>query len=149
MYPCGSGCAAWSRVTANIPDSRGNEKYIYQMPGSREGKGYFIRRFYICSGSVSEGIEKNRCEVPSGLAALFQASRRIWVYFRHSGPPFSISFAACCGYHSLSVSDYSLSCPGGKDTTWKEKKKSPGLRSGSYGRWLEMVQGIRLRLQGS
>ena len=71
MYPCGSGGAAWSRVTANIPDSRGNEKYIYQMPGSREGKGYFIRRFYICSGSVSEGIEKNRCEVPSGLAALF------------------------------------------------------------------------------
>ena len=31
----------------------------------------------------------------------------------------------------------------------QEKKKSPGLRSGSYGRWLEMVQGIRLRLQGS
>lgn len=25
-YPCGSGCAAWSRVTANIPaDSRGNK----------------------------------------------------------------------------------------------------------------------------
>ena len=45
--------------TANIPaDSRGNEKYIYQMPGSREGKGYFIGRFYRCSGSVSEGIEK-------------------------------------------------------------------------------------------
>ena len=73
---CGSGRAAWSRVTANIPaDSRGNEKYIYQMPGSREGKGYFIRRFYICSDNVSEGIEKNRCGVPSGLAALFSGIR--------------------------------------------------------------------------
>ncbi len=149
-YPCGSGCTAWSRGTANIPaDSRGNEKYIYQMPGSREGKGYFIGRFYRCSGSVSEGIEKIAVKYPLVLLRFFQASGWIWVYFRHSGPPFSMSFAACCGDHSLSVNDHSLPCPGGKDTTWKEKKKSPGLHSGSYGRWLETVQGIRLRLQGS
>lgn len=80
--------------------------------------------------------KKNAEKYPLVLLRFFQASGRIWVYFRHSGPPFSMSFASCCGYHSQSVNGHSIPCPGGKDTTWKEKKKSPGLHSGSYGRWL-------------
>ena len=137
-------------MTVNIPaDSRGNEKYIYQMPGSREGKGYFIRRFAYIPASCRKVSKKIAVKYPMVLLRFFQASWRIWVYFRHSGPPFSMSFAASCRHHSLSVNDHSISCPGGKDMTWKEEKKSPDLHSGSYGRWLEAVQGIRHRPQGS
>ena len=75
--------------------------------------------------------KKNRREVPYGLAALFSGILADLGVLPALRSAFFMYFAASCRHHSLSVNGQSISCPGGKDMTWKEEKKSPDLPSGS------------------